>query len=242
MIEARGIEYRSILRGVDVECADRSVTGIVGPNGAGKTTLLKCLFGALTPTAGRVRIDATDLNTLSPRELARRVAVVSQEPSFNDRLSVAELVSLGRLPHRDRRGRGVEEVATALEKVGLLGLAHRPLDQLSGGERQRAMIARALAQRPRYLLLDEPGNHLDIHHQLDLFHILREFDGGAVVVLHDLNHALDYCDEVYVLASGRVAAAGAPREVLVPEVLEPIYNVRVHRAGNHVTFTREEQP
>ena len=94
MIEARGIEYRSILRGVDVECADRSVTGIVGPNGAGKTTLLKCLFGALTPTAGRVRIDATDLNTLSPRELARRVAVVSQEPSFNDRLSVDRAVWL----------------------------------------------------------------------------------------------------------------------------------------------------
>ncbi|AWB84281.1 ABC transporter ATP-binding protein [Corynebacterium liangguodongii] len=241
MIEARGIEYRSILRGVDAQFADRGVTGIIGPNGAGKTTLLKCLFGALTPTAGRVRIDATDLATLSPRDLARSVAVVSQEPSFNDRMSVAELVSLGRLPHRDRRGRGEEEIATALEKVGLLGLAHRPIAQLSGGERQRVMIARALAQRPRYLLLDEPGNHLDIHHQLDLFYILGEFDGGAVVVLHDLNQALAYCDVVYVLDGGRVAAAGAPREVLVPEVLEPIYNVRVHRAGDLFAFTREEQ-
>lgn len=242
MIELDSVGYRDILDGASARLSPDAITGIVGPNGAGKTTLLRCITGALTPTSGEVRIDATAVPRLRPRALARQIAVVSQEQPGQLELSVAELVALGRLPYRESTSETEKVVAGALEQVGMSGLARRKLSELSGGERQRAMIARALAQRPRHLLLDEPGNHLDIHHQLDLFQLVRDYPGGVVIVLHDLNQALAYCDEVLVLGGGRLVAFGPPEDVLTPEVLEPLYRVRVERAQNHLTFTRKDSP
>ena len=242
MIELRDLVYRDILHEVSARCATHGVTGIVGPNGAGKTTLLRCITGALVPTSGEVLIDGNPARKLRPRALAEHIAVVSQEHPGQLELSVAEMVALGRLPYRESVRRTEQCVAEALKQVGLTAYARRKMSALSGGERQRAMIARALAQQPRHLLLDEPGNHLDIRHQLDLFRLLRDYPGGVVIVLHDLNQALAYCEEVLVLDRGHLVASGPPDEVLTPEILEPLYSVGVERTGDHLTFTRRETP
>lgn len=241
MIELYNLEYRDIVHNITAQLG-RGITGVVGPNGAGKTTLMRCITGAIVPTRGEVRIDGRAVTNLRPRALAERVAVVSQDQPGQLELSVAELVALGRLPYRERAQRTEEFVTEALRDVGLIDLARRKMSELSGGERQRAMIARALAQHPSHLLLDEPGNHLDIRHQLDLFHILQDYPGGVVIVMHDLNQALTYCDNVLVLERGRLAAAGPPAEVLTAEVLEPLYRVHISRTGKHLNFTRKDTP
>ncbi|MHA2787586.1 ABC transporter ATP-binding protein [Corynebacterium sp. S7] len=235
MISARNLSYQPILHNIDLDIPDRGITGLVGPNGSGKTTLLRCLFGALKPTSGEILIDDVPLQKLPPRELAKRLSVVSQDSGEPPQMTVADVVRLGRLPHKDN---DETTVLNALEQVGLTGLATRSLPTLSGGERQRAMIARAFAQETPHMLLDEPTNHLDIRYTLDVFHNIAGHPGSVTVVLHDLNAALEYCDYVYLLNEGRIVASGPPDEVLVPEILEPVYNVRVHRTEHHLHFER----
>ena len=150
-------------------------------------------------------------------------------------MTVAEIVRLGRLPHKDNNERAIVD---ALERVGMADKATRPMAQLSGGERQRVMIARAFVQNAKHLLLDEPTNHLDIYYQLEVFQQLKELKSNAVAVLHDLNSALAYCDTVHLLDHGRIVASGPPDEVLVPEILEPIYRVRVIRTSTHLHLER----
>ncbi|WP_366146403.1 ABC transporter ATP-binding protein [uncultured Pseudokineococcus sp.] len=234
-----------MLRGVDLHAADGRVLGLLGPNGSGKTTLLRALYGALVPDRGSVRVDGEDLSALSARQVARRMAVVVQEHGDHVPMLVADAVLLGRTPHH--RGLGgrteadVEAVTEALERVGALHLAGRRVGDLSGGERQRVLIARALAQATPHLLLDEPTNHLDVRYQHELLHLLRGLGATVVVVLHDLALAARYCDDALLLHQGRVAAVGGASDVLVPEVLEDVYRMRVRRAddehGPHLTFS-----
>lgn len=235
MITAQGLSFKHILNDINLEIPNTGVTGLVGPNGSGKTTLLRCLFGALKPTGGRVLIDGKPLRGMAPKDVARRLAVVSQDPGEPPEMTVAETVRLGLLPsgHVDESA-----IFHALEQLGMEALATRPMTQLSGGERQRAMIARAFVQGATHTLLDEPANHLDIHYQLEIFEQIRQLETNSVVVLHDLNHALAYCDEVHLLAEGRIVQSGHPQEVLTPEHLEPIYRVRVIRTPNHLHFER----
>lgn len=235
MITTRDLSFAPILHGINLDIPDRGITGFVGPNGSGKTTLLRCLFGALRPTSGTVLIDDTPLRKLHARDVAKRLAVVSQDPGEPPQMTVAELVRLGRLPHRDNNE---QKVIEALELMGLVELATRPVALLSGGERQRVLIARAFAQDTPHLLLDEPTNHLDIRHQLDVFHHIAQHPGSVTVVLHDLNAALQYCDHVYLLDAGRIVASGPPDQVLVPEILEPVYQVGITRTQHHLHFER----
>ncbi|WP_066588375.1 ABC transporter ATP-binding protein [Corynebacterium provencense] len=250
MIEARDLAVRfgpvTAVDGVSLTVADHGVLGLVGPNGSGKTTLLRCLYGALGPTSGDVLLDGTSLSAMHRRAVARRIAVVAQEhhdPATP--ISVAELVMLGRLPHQGIMAQTTDEdrttVVGALESVGLGALAARDVAVLSGGERQRALIARALAQQAGHVLLDEPTNHLDIRFQHDVLELVSELPGAAVV-LHDLNLAARYCDRIVVLDAGKVVAAGTPSQVLVPEILEPVYKVRVRRVEfdgeMHLLFPR----
>jgi iron complex transport system ATP-binding protein len=225
-----------VLAGVRLEAGGRGVVGLIGPNGSGKTTLLRVLYGALAPAAGTVELDGTALARLRPQERARRMAVVAQEQPPEVPISVADLVLLGRSPLvpplRSYRREDHAAAERALRRVGLLHLADRPVTALSGGERQRVLIARALAQGGAHLLLDEPTNHLDIRYQHEVLGLLRELDVSVVVVLHDLNLAARFCDRLVLLHGGVVAAAGTVDEVLRPEVLEPVYEVRVSRVDH----------
>jgi iron complex transport system ATP-binding protein len=219
-----------IVDDVSVQVAQGSTLGLLGPNGSGKSSLLRLLAGLRSPAAGAVLLDGTNLADWGRREVARRVAVVEQEVTTELDLTVAEVVALGRTPHRSMWG-GVGErdsaaVDRALERAGLTRLSHRRWHSLSGGERQRAQIARALAQEPSELLLDEPTNHLDIAHQLDILGLIRRLPVTSVVALHDLNLASAFCDTLLVLANGGVVAAGVPGEVITESLVSEVYGVR----------------
>ncbi|GAB1515236.1 ABC transporter ATP-binding protein [Actinophytocola sp. KF-1] len=222
-----------VLDGVVVSVAPGQVVGLIGPNGSGKTTLLRTLYAALTPRAGLVTVDRTPVGDLAPRDLARRLSVVAQEGASELPLTVTDTVLLGRAPHLttfQRPGRDDHRIAAAaLTRVGARHLAGRVFAGLSGGEKQRVLIARALAQQTYHLLLDEPTNHLDIRYQHEVLRLVRRLEVTTVVVLHDLNLAARYCDELVLLDAGRVAAAGTPDAVLRPEVLEPVYGIGVRR-------------
>jgi iron complex transport system ATP-binding protein len=237
MITARDIRFSYgdglVLDGVGLHVPDGAVVGVVGPNGCGKTTLLRTLYASLQPDGGTVRLDGADMRASGPREIARRVAVVVQETPGELPYTVADMVLLGRAPHR-RGFAGPDDedhriAAAALRRVGARHLADRVFAGLSGGEKQRVLIARAIAQQVDHLLLDEPTNHLDIRYQHEVLQLVRSLPATTVVVLHDLNLAARYCDQLLLLEQGRVVGAGTPDEVLTPELLEPVYGIGVRR-------------
>ncbi len=213
---------RPVLAGVDLALGRGECVALIGPNGAGKSTVLRIAGGALRPTAGAVLLDGVDLRSLSPRQVALRVATVPQESPLPPGLSARELVMLGRTPHvrlvagPTRRDRAC--VDWALEATAARDLADCCVDELSGGERQRVLLARALAQEPQLLLLDEPTANLDLHHQvaiLDLVRGLARARGLAILAaVHDLQLAALYGDRVVLLRGGAVLAQGAPEAVL----------------------------
>lgn len=209
------------------------IMGVIGPNGSGKSTLLRTLYGALKPASGIVRLDNTPVASIPPADRARRIGVVAQEPPSGIPLTVADMVLLGRSPHRtsfERYTATDRDIAMqAMCRVGVEGLARRGYEQLSGGEKQRVLIARALAQQTDHLLLDEPTNHLDIRHQHTVLDCVRSLGISTIVVLHDLNLAARYCDRITLLHHGKVVALGTPDHVLTPELLEPVYGLHVRR-------------
>ncbi|RRQ27170.1 ABC transporter ATP-binding protein [Rhodococcus sp. Eu-32] len=219
-----------VVDGVSLTPEPGDTVGLLGPNGSGKSSLLQLMNGAVKPTSGVVTLDGADMNAVRRRDIAKVVAVVSQHADTDFDLTVADVVRLGRIPHRGAFGGNAtadqRAVDAALAHTGLTDKAHRLWHQLSGGERQRAQIARALAQEPRELLLDEPTNHLDIQHQLELLSLVSRLPITSVVALHDLNLAAMFCTKVIVLSQGRVVATGIPSEVLTEELIEEVYNVR----------------
>ncbi|WP_343074438.1 ABC transporter ATP-binding protein [Phytoactinopolyspora limicola] len=213
-----------IVDGVDISVAPGTLTGLLGPNGSGKSSLLRAVAGISRPDHGAVMLGEQDLLTMRRRERARRVAVVEQETSTDIPLRVLDVVLLGRTPHRP----SADDERIALDALGSTGLRHvadRDWHTLSGGERQRVHLARALAQEPELLLLDEPTNHLDVHYQLALLENVSTLGVTTLAALHDLNLAAAYCDQVVVLDGGRVAAAGPPDDVLVPDVIRRVFGV-----------------
>ncbi|MFG2874892.1 ABC transporter ATP-binding protein [Streptomyces sp. NPDC048337] len=230
------IDGHTLLHGVDLTARPGETVGVVGPNGSGKTTLLRCVYGTLRPTGGRVLLDGADADPLGVKERARRVAVVPQDASGAFGLTVREVVAMGRSPHKrfwEQDGPDdARRVAEALETVGVAAFAARRFDELSGGERQRALVARALVQDPGLLALDEPTNHLDIRYQLEVLALVRALPATGLLVLHDLNLAAAFCDRLYVMSGGRVAATGTPAEVLTEALLAEVYGVRT-RIGIH---------
>ena len=233
-----GYNQRDVLRGVSLALYPGEFLGIIGPNGSGKSTLIKALTGILRLRDGQVRLAGRPLRDSSPREQARLVAVVPQVSVPLFAFSVREVVEMGRHPHlghfasfspADR-----EAVDEAIALTDVAYLEHRSIDQLSSGELQRVTIARALAQRPRVLLLDEPTAHLDLGHQLDIFELLvrlnRERGLSVLCISHDLNLAAEFCRRLVLLSAGRVFAAGTAAEVITEENLQAVYGalVRVH--------------
>ncbi len=239
---------RWVVDGVDATPPPGALTGLLGPNGAGKTTLLRLIAGLLPAEAGAVLVADEDegaspadvagrpgeprrapvpVASLPRRVRAQRIALLEQESSATVPLLVREVVALGRVPYRSWWGADADATAVdrALVSAGAEHLADRAWDSLSGGERQRVHIARALAQEPSLLLLDEPTNHLDVSAQLSLLRFVRTLGVTTVAALHDLNLAASFCDHVLVLSEGRLAAAGAPRDVLTPELVRAVYRV-----------------
>ena len=227
----------AILDDVSFDIASRERLAVVGPNGAGKTTLLRLMSGRIAPSSGTVRVGGTDLRRLSFAERARRIAVVVQNDVPDLRLTVADYVGLGRIPHAGLAATEVDRriVDAALERTGLTTFGQRKLDGLSGGERQRSAIARAIAQEPRVLLLDEPTNHLDPRARSDMLDLARTLGITVIAVLHDLSLVHPFADRVAILDGGRLVALGTPEEALAPDVVRAVFNMDCFPATNPAT-------
>jgi iron complex transport system ATP-binding protein len=232
-----GVSYRypgaarPALRQVTARLRAGACTALLGPNGSGKSTLLRLLLGSLRPDAGGITLAGQPLAQWSRRDLARTVGVVTQQEEIAFPLTVRELVAMGRYPHLGPfRGEGAADRAAirdALVRCDVLGLEHRMIDTLSGGERQRARLARALAQQPRLLVLDEPTLSLDVRHEMEIFELLRDLVAAGVTVLlatHNLNLAARYADALLLMESGSLAAEGTPDLVLRRDLLERVYS------------------
>ncbi len=230
---------RRVLHGLGFAVGAGEWVGLVGPNGSGKTTLLRAVAGLL-PHAGTLTFHGRPVRSWKPRELARRLAFVRQAPAVEFDFTVLDYVLLGRAPHRSwlegftAADRTVAE--TALAQVGLDGFEGRRLGEVSGGERQRVLLAQALTQEAEVVLLDEPTAHLDVHHQYDVMDRVAALvaEGRTVVAaFHDLAFAARYADRLLVLRDGRLAADGAPAEVLTPVLIHDVFRMdaeveRVH--------------
>lgn len=248
MLELRRVscryDDRFALEDISVRIEERSLVGVIGPNGSGKTTLVRALSGALECAEGDVLFRGKPLASLTFRELARQVAVVGRLYDLDVRMRVEELVLLGRIPHR--RGFQLMEkkadLDAAREAMALTGTSHlagRFVDNLSSGERQLVFIARALAQEPDLLLLDEPTSHLDIGHQARVLGLIRRLNRErgltVLVVLHDLNLASQHCDRLLLLGDGRLRKDGVPEDVLTYETIEEVYHTPVVVAKSPVS-------
>ena len=218
-----------VVDGVTLHPVQGQTVGLLGPNGSGKSSLLRLLHGFARPDRGLITLDGDDLKTVRRREIATKVAAVTQHADTDADITVYDVVRLGRTPYRGAFGAGSPRddhvIRQALLQVGLLGREERLWHSLSGGERQRAHIARALAQEPQELLLDEPTNHLDIRHQLELLRLVTSLPVTTVIAMHDLNLAAMFCDALLVLDGGKVVAAGAPADVLTVELIHDVYEV-----------------
>ncbi|HBU12924.1 MAG TPA: hypothetical protein DEB31_09455 [Clostridiales bacterium] len=243
-IELRNVFYTingaPILRGVSLSLT-RGMMGLIGPNGAGKTTLLRIISGYIRPDEGAVLLDGTPVADLDSKARAQKMALVPQNYAFDYDFTVLETVLMGRNPHKkafeaDTR-EDIRMARDCIEKAGIGALADRSVLGLSGGEWQRMIIARALCQQSKVLLLDEPVSNLDIRHQVGILATVRELAAEhgllCLCVLHDLNLAYHYCDEITLLKEGRVFAAGAPRQVMTKDVLERVYEtgINLFKAG-----------
>ncbi|WP_345802423.1 ABC transporter ATP-binding protein [Microbacterium sp. AZCO] len=235
LLAARGLTAgypgRRVIDHLDLEVAPGRITMIIGANACGKSTLLSVLARVNAPLAGRVELDGADVATIPRRSFAQTVGLLPQHPSAPDGLTVAELVARGRHPHRGVFQRwdaaDTARVDEAMRRTGVAELADRAVGDLSGGQRQRVWIAMALAQNPRILLLDEPTTFLDLSHQIEVLDLLRELnrtDGTTiVVVLHELNLAARYADDLVVMAHGRVVAHGTADEVMTADVISEAF-------------------
>ncbi|MDW8045556.1 MAG: ABC transporter ATP-binding protein [Nitrososphaerota archaeon] len=245
LIEGVECYYGSIkaLDGVSFSVNEREFVGVIGPNGSGKTTLLRTISGVLRPNVGTVLLDDWNIHNLKRFEVAQRMAVVPQITSTPFNFTVAEVVLMGRNPYIKRfegeRSKDFQVVERAMRLTNTLHLAERSIDELSGGERQRVIIARALAQEPSVMLLDEPTLHLDINYQIEIMELLRKLckEDGLIVlaVLHDFNLAAKYCDSLILLDKGRIVSIGPVETVLTSENLKKVFQVDVVIKKHHIT-------
>ncbi|MGW4328063.1 ABC transporter ATP-binding protein [Nocardia sp. NPDC004573] len=228
-----GYGDRVVVDGLSSTITPGVVTTVIGPNGCGKSTLLRSLGRLLRPRDGRVLLDGKAISTMKTKDVARIIGMLPQSPVAPEGLTVADLVARGRHPHqswfRQWSGTDETEVTTALEQTGIADLADCPLDELSGGQRQRAWISMALAQGTDILLLDEPTTYLDLAHSIEVLDLVDRLHADlgrtVVMVLHDLNLAIRYSDQLVVMHAGRVVATGAPSEVVSVELLREVFDL-----------------
>ncbi|MBU5316186.1 ABC transporter ATP-binding protein [Clostridium bornimense] len=238
MIEVKNIEFayeknKSFIENLNVNIEEGKVTTILGPNGSGKSTLLGIICGLNKISNGEVWINNKNIKKLSYKDLAKEIATVHQQNSVPEDITVEELVSYGRTPYRKHyRGNDEEDnniVEWAIEKTGLQGLKNKAVMSMSGGERQRVFIAMALAQKSKVLFLDEPTTYLDIYHQIEILELVKElneeYNLTVVMVLHDINQAIKYSDNIIVMKKGKVIDCGKSNEVINMKLLNEVYNI-----------------
>ena len=254
ILQANAVSFRydqaqDVVTGVDFAAEAGEVICVLGPNGAGKSTLLRILAGLLSPRTGSVELSGEPVTRFSAKARAREIALVPQALYSLPDLTVRDFVSQGRYAYRtlfrpeNAADRGAVE--QALVEADLLSLDARPMNALSGGQRQRALVARALAQEPRIVLVDEPTNSLDPRHQVQVFRVIAGLGcagRAAVVVTHDLNLASQFASRIVLMDGGRVVANGSVHEVLKPEVLKPVYGDDLAFGQMHVSGWNEERP
>jgi iron complex transport system ATP-binding protein len=244
VLEVSGIacayDGADVLTDVSLRLAPGDFVAVAGPNGSGKSTLIRALSRVLRPKRGTALLEGADLYEIPARRSAQTIAVLPQETSLEFDFSCEEIVLMGRAPHLGRfeteSKRDLAVVREAMERTSTWELRHRPIVELSGGERQRVLLARAFAQEPRVLLLDEPTSHLDLAFQVQILRLVRtlrdEKKTAVLASLHDLNLAAAYADRIVLLSKGRVVAMGTPKEVLTEAVLRPVFGdeltVRAH--------------
>ncbi len=225
-----------VLKDISLEIADGEFLGLMGPNGSGKTTLLRCLTNFLSGWTGDITVDDKPIGSFTPRALAKVFAEVPQISSTDFPFTAHDIVMMGRIPHigsmlEGETKKDMSIVQKAMERTNTLQFAKRHFGELSGGERQRVIIARALAQQPQVLLLDEPTVYLDISGQFEMMDLVKglnkEQQITTVTVLHDINMAARYCDRIALLSEGRLEAVGPPEEVLTPDTIQTVYGLDV---------------
>ncbi|MGH3689978.1 MAG: ABC transporter ATP-binding protein [Microbacterium sp.] len=227
-----GYAARTIIDGLDLAVPVGEITALIGPNACGKSTLLGTLSRLVPVQGGSVLLNGVDIHSLPTREVARRLGILPQSPVAPEGITVAELVTRGRHPHRRFGARTPDDdaiVARSMVRTGVADLASRPVDTLSGGQRQRVWIAMALAQQTPLLLLDEPTSALDVAHQIEVLDLLVDLNAEGttvVVVLHDLAHAARYASTIVAMKEGAVVAVGPPGEVITAELVADVFGVR----------------
>ena len=220
-----------VLTDVCLELAQSEMLGIVGPNGAGKSTLIRCIDRILKPQRGSIFLDGEEIQHIGTRETAKKLGYIPQSASQVFPATVFDTVLMGRRPHIGWRSseKDNEKVLDVLQMLNIEDLAMRDINETSGGQQQRVFIARALAQEPDILLLDEPTSNLDIQHQLEVMEIIKDLVAkkgiSAIMAVHDLNLASRYTDRVIIMKGGRIFDAGSPPDVLTPENIRSVYGV-----------------
>ncbi len=231
---------RTILNKITMELRPSEMLGIIGPNGSGKSTLIQCIDGLLKPKTGSILLDGADINSISRKEMAKKVGYVPQTTSRSFFPStVLDTVLMGRRPHLGWRScnKDVRDAIEVLRLIGIEDLAMSDINELSGGQQQKVLIARALAQDPSVLLLDEPTSNLDIKHQLEVTEIIREKvierKISAIMAVHDLNLASKYTDRIIMMKDGEIFDMGPPERVLTPENIRSVYGVVAEVINNN---------
>jgi iron complex transport system ATP-binding protein len=230
-----GYNHEAVLHNVSMKVTPGQILGLVGPNGSGKSTLIKGMTGVIDLFSGHIFIDGHDIVTIKPDKLARIVATVPQSPAMPGAFTAFEVVLMGRTPHlgllRYEGGKDLAIAWQAMEATHTQSFAERRVSEISGGERQRLVIARALTQQPKAMLLDEPTANLDIKHQVEILNLVKslclEQSLTVVIALHDLNLAAQYCDWMVMLNGGKVYAEGTPLDILTATNIKRVYGAEV---------------
>lgn len=233
-----------VLKGIDFTINENIMLGIIGGNGSGKTTLLKNISGYLRPKSGNVFIRRKNIKDFSIKEKARHIAYVPQEMPYDFEFSCYDIVMMGRMPFLKRfQSESIEDKNIAKESMEITNtwrFKDKNINELSGGERQRVYIARALAQKPKILLMDEPVSHLDIKYQIEILSLVNSLSAKGILVitvLHDINLASQFCDEIFIMKEGKIMASGDPEKVLTPDNIKSAFSIEVELLDNPITHS-----